>query len=68
MGVSNASFRTGALHRDGTARASVEAVLCTDAIQFPASPKRPMYEIRTGPQARWPGGADLLGAAGPAQG
>ena len=35
MGVSNASFRIGELTAAGLPGAGVEAVLCTDAIQFP---------------------------------
>ena len=38
MGVSNASFRAGELTAAGLPDASVEAVLCTDAIQFPDEP------------------------------
>lgn len=46
MGVSNASFRTGALTATGLPGASVEAVLCTDAIQFPGEPASAYDEIR----------------------
>ena len=45
MGVSNASFRIGALTATGLPDASVEAVLCTDAIQFPDG-RRAYDEIR----------------------
>src|SRR5712672_1166700 len=38
MGVSNASFRIGGLTATGLPDASVEAVLCTDAVQFPDEP------------------------------
>jgi 2-polyprenyl-3-methyl-5-hydroxy-6-metoxy-1,4-benzoquinol methylase len=38
LGVSNASFRPGELTATGLPDASVEAVLCTDAIQFPDEP------------------------------
>ena len=38
MGVSNASFRIGDLTATGLAAGSVEAVVCTDAIQFPDDP------------------------------
>jgi SAM-dependent methyltransferase len=46
MGVSNASFRTGELTATGLPEASVEAVLCTDAIQFPDEPAIAYDEIR----------------------
>jgi SAM-dependent methyltransferase len=46
MGVSNASFRTGELTATGLPDASVEAVLCTDAIQFPDEPAVAYDEIR----------------------
>src|SRR5579859_4013439 len=46
MGVSDASFRTGDLIATGLPDASVEAVLCTDAIQFPDEPALAYDEIR----------------------
>jgi SAM-dependent methyltransferase len=46
MGVSNASFRIGELTATGLPDASVEAVLCTDAIQFPDEPAAAYGEIR----------------------
>jgi SAM-dependent methyltransferase len=46
MGVSNVSFRTGELTATGLPGASVEAVLCTDAIQFPDEPAVAYDEIR----------------------
>ena len=46
MGVSDASFRTGDLTATGLPDASVEAVLCTDAIQFPDEPADAYDEIR----------------------
>jgi SAM-dependent methyltransferase len=46
MGVSNASFRVGELTTTGLPDASVEAVLCTDAIQFPDEPAAAYEEIR----------------------
>jgi cyclopropane fatty-acyl-phospholipid synthase-like methyltransferase len=46
MGVSNASFRPGELAATGLPDASVEAVLCTDAIQFPDEPSVAYDEIR----------------------
>ena len=46
MGVSNASFRVGELTATGLADASVDAVLCTDAIQFPDEPAVAYQEIR----------------------
>jgi SAM-dependent methyltransferase len=46
MGVSNASFRIGELTATGLPGASVEAVLCTDAIQFPDEPAVAYEEIR----------------------
>jgi SAM-dependent methyltransferase len=46
MGVSDASFRIGELTATGLPGASVEAVLCTDAIQFPDEPAIAYDEIR----------------------
>jgi len=46
MGMSNASFRVGELTTTGLPDASVEAVLCTDAIQFPDEPAVAYEEIR----------------------
>jgi SAM-dependent methyltransferase len=46
MGVGNASFRSGELTATGLPDASVEAVLCTDAIQFPDEPAVAYNEIR----------------------
>ena len=46
MGVSNASFRTGGLTATGLPDASVDAVLCTDAIQLPDEPASAYEEIR----------------------
>ena len=46
MGVSDATFRTGDLTATGLPDASVEAVLCTDAIQFPDEPDIAYAEIR----------------------
>jgi SAM-dependent methyltransferase len=46
MGVSKASFRTGELTATGLPDASAEAVLCTDAIQFPDEPAVAYDEIR----------------------
>jgi SAM-dependent methyltransferase len=46
MGVSNASFRAGGLTATGLPDASVDAVLCTDAIQFPDEPAGAYEEIR----------------------
>ena len=46
MGVSNAMFRVGDLTATGLPDASVEAVLCTDAIQFPDEPAVAYEEIR----------------------
>ena len=46
MGVSNASFRIGALTATGLPDASAEAVLCTDAIHFPDEPASAYDEIR----------------------
>ena len=45
MGVSNASFRVGELTATGLPDASVGAVLCTDAIQFPDEPAVACQEI-----------------------
>jgi len=46
MGVSNASFRIGELTATGLPDASIDAVLCTDAIQFPDEPASACEEIR----------------------
>jgi SAM-dependent methyltransferase len=46
LGVPDAAFRTGALTETGLPDASVEAVLCTDAIQFPDEPAIAYDEIR----------------------
>jgi SAM-dependent methyltransferase len=46
MGVNDASFRVGELTAAGLPDASVEAVLCTDAIQFPDEPADAYDEIR----------------------
>jgi SAM-dependent methyltransferase len=46
MDVRNASFRSGELTATGLPDASVEAVLCTDAIQFPDEPAVAYDEIR----------------------
>src|ERR1700733_10128362 len=46
LGVSNASFRVGELTATGLPDASVEAVLCTDAIQFPDEPAVAYQRIR----------------------
>jgi len=46
MGVGNASFRLGELTATGLPDASGEAVLCTDAIQFPHEPPAAYEEIR----------------------
>ena len=57
MGVSNASFRVGELTAAGLPDASVEAVLCTDAIQFPDEPASAYDEIR---RVLKPGGRVVL--------
>jgi len=57
MGVSNASFRAGELTASGLPDASVEAVLCTDAIQFPDEPAVAYAEIR---RVLKPGGRVVL--------
>ena len=57
MGVSNASFRVGELTATGLPDASVEAVLCTDAIQFPDEPASAYDEIR---RVLKPGGRVVL--------
>jgi ubiquinone/menaquinone biosynthesis C-methylase UbiE len=56
-GVSNASFRVGELTATGLLDASVEAVLCTDAIQFPDEPASAYDEIR---RVLKPGGRVVL--------
>jgi hypothetical protein len=63
MGVSGASFRIGELAATGLPGASIDAVLCTDAIQFPDQPASAYEEIPEGPRPLRPGGADLLGTA-----
>ena len=57
MGVSNASFRVGELTATGLPGDSVEAVLCTDAIQFPDEPAIAYGEIR---RVLTPGGRVVL--------
>ena len=57
MGVSNASFRIGELTAAGLPDASVEAVLCTDAIQFPDEPAGAYDAIR---RVLKPGGRVVL--------
>ena len=57
MGVSNASFRVGELTATGLPDASVDAVLCTDAIQFPDEPAIAYEEIR---RVLKPGGRVVL--------
>ena len=57
MGASNASFRTGELTATGLPDACVEAVLCTDAIQFPDEPTSAYDEIR---RVLKPGGRVVL--------
>jgi SAM-dependent methyltransferase len=57
MGVSNASFRIGELTATGLPDASVEAVLSTDAIQFPDEPAIAYREIR---RVLKPGGRVVL--------
>lgn len=57
MGVSSASFRIGELTATGLPDASIEAVLCTDAIQFPDEPTIAYDEIR---RVLKPGGRAVL--------
>ena len=57
LGVRDASFRVGELTAAGLPDASVEAVLCTDAIQFPDEPARAYDEIR---RVLKPGGRVVL--------
>lgn len=57
MGVGNASFRIGELTAAGLPDASVEAVLCTDSIQFPDEPADGYAEIR---RVLKPGGRVVL--------
>jgi SAM-dependent methyltransferase len=57
MGVSDASFHVGELTAAGLPDASVEAVLCTDAIQFPDEPASAYDEIR---RVLKPGGRVVL--------
>ena len=57
MGVSNASFRIGELTAAGLPDASVEAVLCTDSIQFPDEQADAYDEIR---RVLKPGGRVVL--------
>jgi SAM-dependent methyltransferase len=57
LGVSKASFRVGELTATGLPDASVEAVLCTDAIQFPDEPATAYSEIR---RVLKPGGRAVL--------
>ncbi len=57
MGVSDASFRIGALRATGLPDASAEAVLCTDVIQFADEPASAYDEIR---RVLKPGGRVVL--------
>ena len=57
MGVNDTSFRVGELTAAGLPDASVEAVLCTDAIQFPDEPADAYDEIR---RVLKPGGRVVL--------
>jgi SAM-dependent methyltransferase len=57
MGTGSASFRVGELTAAGLPDASVEAVLCTDAIQFPDEPASAYGEIR---RVLKPGGRVVL--------
>ena len=57
IGVRNASFRIGGLTATGLPDASVDAVLCTDAIQFPDEPAIAYGEIR---RVLKPGGRVVL--------
>jgi SAM-dependent methyltransferase len=57
IGVRNASFRAGELTATGLPDASAEAVLCTDAIQFPDEPASAYDEIR---RVLRPGGRVVL--------
>ena len=57
MGVDNVSFVTGELTATGLPDASVDAVLCTDAIQFPDEPAVAYTEIR---RVLKPGGRAVL--------
>jgi SAM-dependent methyltransferase len=57
MGVGNADFRVGELTSTGLPGDSVEAVLCTDAIQFPDEPAAAYDEIR---RVLKPGGRVVL--------
>jgi len=57
MGVGDASFRVGELTATGLPDASAEAVLCTDAIQFPDEPASAYDEIR---RVLKPGGRVVL--------
>ncbi len=57
MGVSGAGFRVGELTATGLPAASADAVLCTDAIQFPDEPAAAYREIR---RVLRPGGRVVL--------
>jgi SAM-dependent methyltransferase len=57
MGMGNASFRIGELTATGLPDACVEAVLCTDSIQFPDEPAIAYDEIR---RVLKPGGRVVL--------
>jgi ubiquinone/menaquinone biosynthesis C-methylase UbiE len=46
LGVADARFRVGDLTASGLPDASADAVLCTDAIQFPDDPPAAYREIR----------------------
>jgi SAM-dependent methyltransferase len=57
MGVPDATFGIGELTASGLADTCVDAVLCTDAIQFPDEPARAYAEIR---RVLKPGGRVVL--------
>jgi ubiquinone/menaquinone biosynthesis C-methylase UbiE len=57
LGAGNTSFRVGELTATGLPDASVEAVLCTDSIQFPDDPALAYSEIR---RVLKPGGRVVL--------
>ena len=57
LGVGHARFQVGTLTATGLPDASVEAVLCTDAIQFPDEPPAAYDEIR---RVLRPGGRVVL--------
>ena len=61
----DAKFKTGDLTASGLPDRCVNAVLCTDSIQFPEHPDAAYRETPSRPGTRRPSGADQLGSRRP---